>query len=106
MSTTSVAVVYAVMLEFGLNGTDYGKVVLAACFITDLATVVALGVIFAPFRLGRSCSSVPVPWRSTSCHVISEESQHAVKTLLPRLSPRSWLPPGRQSAVRAAEVSR
>ena len=49
MSTTSVAVVYAVMLEFGLNTTHYGKVVLAACFITDLATVVALGIIFAPF---------------------------------------------------------
>jgi glutathione-regulated potassium-efflux system ancillary protein KefC len=49
MSTTSVAVVYAVMLEFGLNTTDYGKVVLAACFVTDLATVVALGLIFAPF---------------------------------------------------------
>ncbi|MFN6961497.1 MAG: cation:proton antiporter, partial [Rhodocyclaceae bacterium] len=49
MSTTSVAVVYAVMLEFGLNTTSYGKVVLAACFITDLATVVALGLIFAPF---------------------------------------------------------
>lgn len=49
MSTTSVAVVYAVMLEFGLNKTDYGKTVLAACFITDLATVAALGLIFAPF---------------------------------------------------------
>jgi Kef-type K+ transport system membrane component KefB len=49
MSTTSVAVVYAVMLEFGLNRTDYGKAVLTACFITDLATVVALGLIFAPF---------------------------------------------------------
>lgn len=49
MSTTSVAVVYAVMLEFGLNATAYGKVVLAACFVTDLATVVALGIIFAPF---------------------------------------------------------
>ncbi len=31
LSTTSVAVVYAVMLEFGLNTTDYGKTVLAAC---------------------------------------------------------------------------
>ncbi len=51
MSTTSVAVVYAVMLEFGFNVTDYGKTVLAACFITDLATVVALGLIFAPFTL-------------------------------------------------------
>jgi Kef-type K+ transport system membrane component KefB len=49
MSTTSVAVVYAVMLEFGFNRTDYGKTVLAACFITDLATVVALGLMFSPF---------------------------------------------------------
>ena len=51
MSTTSVAVVYAVMLEFGLNVTRYGKVVLAACFITDLGTVVGLGLIFAPFTI-------------------------------------------------------
>ena len=51
MSTTSVAVVYAVMLEFGFNTTDYGKTVLAACFVTDLGTVVALGLIFAPFTL-------------------------------------------------------
>jgi glutathione-regulated potassium-efflux system ancillary protein KefC len=49
MSTTSVAVVYAVMLEFGFNTTEYGKTVLAACFVTDLGTVVALGLIFAPF---------------------------------------------------------
>src|SRR5437660_10035001 len=49
MSTTSVAVAYAVMLEFGFNVTDYGKTVLAACFITDLGTVLALGLILAPF---------------------------------------------------------
>src|SRR5260221_11934810 len=49
LSTTSVAVVYAVMLEFGFNVTEYGKVVLAACFVTDLGTVLALGLIFAPF---------------------------------------------------------
>ena len=51
MSTTSVAVVYAVMLEFGFNATEYGKTVLAACFVTDLGTVVALGLIFAPFTI-------------------------------------------------------
>jgi glutathione-regulated potassium-efflux system ancillary protein KefC len=51
MSTTSVAVVYAVMLEFGFNTTEYGKTLLAACFITDLGTVVALGLIFAPFTM-------------------------------------------------------
>ncbi|HET9763087.1 MAG TPA: cation:proton antiporter [Casimicrobiaceae bacterium] len=49
LSTTSVAVVYAVMLEFGLNRTHYGKTVLAACFINDLATVLALGLMFSPF---------------------------------------------------------
>jgi glutathione-regulated potassium-efflux system ancillary protein KefC len=49
MSTTSVAVVYAVMLELGLNRTTYGKTILAACFINDLATVLALGFIFSPF---------------------------------------------------------
>ena len=51
LSTTSVAVVYAVMLEFGLNTSVYGKTVLAACFITDLGTVLALGLIFAPFTV-------------------------------------------------------
>ncbi|MBS1582694.1 MAG: cation:proton antiporter [Acidobacteria bacterium] len=51
LSTTSVAVVYAVMLELGLNVTNYGKTVLAACFINDLATVLALGFIFSPFGL-------------------------------------------------------
>jgi glutathione-regulated potassium-efflux system ancillary protein KefC len=51
MSTTSVAVVYAVMIETGFNTTDYGKTVLAACFVTDLGTVLALGLIFAPFTL-------------------------------------------------------
>lgn len=49
LSTTSVAVIYAVMLEFGFNKTDYGKTVLAACFITDLGTVLTLGLMFAPF---------------------------------------------------------
>ncbi|NLI75987.1 MAG: cation:proton antiporter [Candidatus Riflebacteria bacterium] len=49
LSTTSVAVVYAVMLEFGLNQTEFGKTLLAACFVTDLGTVLALGFIFAPF---------------------------------------------------------
>ncbi|HVT32970.1 MAG TPA: cation:proton antiporter [Rhodanobacteraceae bacterium] len=51
LSTTSVAVVYAVMLELGLNRTAYGKGILAACFVNDLATVIALGLLFAPFTM-------------------------------------------------------
>jgi Kef-type K+ transport system membrane component KefB len=51
LSTTSVAVVYAVMLELGLNRTGFGKAILAACFINDLGTVIALGLIFSPFTI-------------------------------------------------------
>ncbi|MHB1037273.1 MAG: cation:proton antiporter [Pirellulales bacterium] len=50
LSTTSVAVVYAVMIETGLNETEFGKLILAACFITDLGTVVALGACFASYN--------------------------------------------------------
>jgi Kef-type K+ transport system membrane component KefB len=50
LSTTSVAVVYAVMIETGLNETEVGKVILAACFINDLGTVLALGVLFANYN--------------------------------------------------------
>ena len=49
LSTTSMAVVYAVMLETGFNKTEFGKGILGACFINDLGTVLALGLIFAPF---------------------------------------------------------
>jgi Kef-type K+ transport system membrane component KefB len=51
LSTTSVAVVYAVLVETGLNKTEIGKIILAACFINDLGTVLALGVIFANYNL-------------------------------------------------------
>jgi Kef-type K+ transport system membrane component KefB len=49
LSTTSVAVVYAVMIERGYNTTELGKVILAACFITDLGTVLTLGLLFAHY---------------------------------------------------------
>jgi len=49
LSTTSMAVVYAVMLEYGFNKTSFGKSILGACFVNDLGTVIGLGLIFAPF---------------------------------------------------------
>lgn len=51
LSTTSVAVVYAVMIEGRLSDTAMGKMLLAACFITDFGTVLALGILFADFNL-------------------------------------------------------
>jgi len=50
LSTTSMAVVYAVMLETGFNKTEFGKGILGACFINDLGTVIALGLLFSPFN--------------------------------------------------------
>jgi Kef-type K+ transport system membrane component KefB len=47
LSTTSVAVVYAVMIETGHSNTAMGKMILAACFITDFGTVLALSFLFA-----------------------------------------------------------
>ncbi len=49
LSTTSMAVVYAVMLETGFNRTEFGKGILGACFVNDLGTVIALGLLFSPF---------------------------------------------------------
>lgn len=37
------------MVETGLNRQDIGKLILAACFITDLGTVLALGGFFATY---------------------------------------------------------
>src|SRR5262249_44524874 len=50
LSTTSVAVVYALMVETGYNRTELGKIILAACFINDIGTVLALGLVFANYN--------------------------------------------------------
>jgi Kef-type K+ transport system membrane component KefB len=50
LSTTSVAVVYAVMVETGFNKEDVGRFILAACFVTDLGTVLTLGIAFADYN--------------------------------------------------------
>jgi Kef-type K+ transport system membrane component KefB len=46
LSTTSLAVVYAVLVETGLNRTQVGKLLMGACFVTDLGTALALSAIF------------------------------------------------------------
>lgn len=51
LSTTSVAVVYSVMVESGLSAKKLGQAILAACFVTDIGTVLALGVLFTGFSM-------------------------------------------------------
>jgi Kef-type K+ transport system membrane component KefB len=46
LSTTSLAVVYAVLVERGLTGTGVGKLLMSATFVTDLCTALALSAIF------------------------------------------------------------
>jgi Kef-type K+ transport system membrane component KefB len=46
LSTTSLAVVYAVLVETGLNSTRVGKLLMGACFVTDMGTALALSAIF------------------------------------------------------------
>jgi len=51
LSTTSVAVVYAVTVEGGYSNTAMGQTILAACFVTDFGAVLALGGLFASFNI-------------------------------------------------------
>lgn len=46
LSTTSLAVVYAVLVETGLNRELVGKRLMSATFVTDIATVVGLSLLF------------------------------------------------------------
>jgi len=46
LSTTSLAVVYAVLVERGLNRTQIGKMLMSATFVTDLGTALALSAVF------------------------------------------------------------
>jgi Kef-type K+ transport system membrane component KefB len=68
LSTTSLAVVYAVLVETGLNRTVIGKRIMSATFVTDLGTAAALTLLFikptvwiAPFALVSIALIVSLP---------------------------------------------
>ena len=46
LSTTSLAVVYAVLVERDLTTTNIGKLLMSATFVTDICTAIALSAIF------------------------------------------------------------
>jgi Kef-type K+ transport system membrane component KefB len=46
LSTTSLAVVYAVLVETGLTRTEIGKIIMASTFVTDFGTAAALSLLF------------------------------------------------------------
>ena len=68
LSTTSLAVVYAVLVETGLNRELVGKRLMSATFVTDIATVAGLTVLFVkptlwivPFALASLALIVGLP---------------------------------------------
>jgi len=46
LSTTSLAVVYSVLVETGLSQTTIGKILMASTFVTDMGTALALSLLF------------------------------------------------------------
>ncbi len=72
LSTTSLAVVYAVLVETGLNRSRLGKLLMAATFVTDFGTAAALSLIFIR----------PNPW-----FAVFLTASLALVLALPRLAP-------------------
>jgi len=58
LSTTSLAVVYAVLVERNLTDTRIGKLLMNATFVTDLCTALALSIIFIKGGLNVSLGAV------------------------------------------------
>lgn len=68
LSTTSLAVVYAVLIETGLTDSGIGKIIMASTFVTDMGTAMALSFTFAEwsmetlwFLLGSTLIIIVVP---------------------------------------------
>jgi Kef-type K+ transport system membrane component KefB len=76
LSETSLAVVYAVLVESGLNTVNVGKQMMSACFVTNMCTVLALSAIFIE----------PTVWLAVFL-VVSV----ALIVLLPRIAPWFFL---------------
>jgi len=72
LSTTSLAVVYAVLVETGLTDAPLGKLIMASTFITDFGTAAALSILFIR----------PTPWIAAFLIVSA-----AIVVAMPRLHP-------------------
>ena len=74
------------MIETGLNETDFGKLILAGCFITDLGTVVALGACFANYDWSLVIFAVVARGTKRGASVVSRFMKPGTTWLLPASS--------------------
>jgi Kef-type K+ transport system membrane component KefB len=89
LSTTSLAVVYSVLVETGLNKEEIGKLLMAATFITDMGTALALSIIFLKptlYTLAFVMISILVIWLATKfSHVIFHHPELRNKVIEPEI---------------------
>lgn len=89
LSTTSLAVVYSVLVETGLNKEEIGKFLMAATFITDMGTVLAMSLIFMKptfYTLVFIVVSILVVWLATKfSHMIFHHPRLKNKVIEPEI---------------------
>jgi len=89
LSTTSLAVIYSVLVETGLNKEEIGKFLMAATFVTDMGTVLALSIIFMKptlYTLIFIVVSILVVWLATKfSHMIFHHPRLKNKVIEPEI---------------------
>ena len=89
LSTTSLAVVYSVLVETGLTKTELGKLIMATTFVTDIGTALALSILFIKPSLYTGVFvvvSVLVIWLATKfSHLIFHNPKLKGKVIEPEI---------------------
>ena len=89
LSTTSLAVVYSVLVESGLSKTKIGKLLMSATFITDMGTALALSILFIKPTLYTSIfiivSIIVIYLASQFSHLVFENPRLKNKVIEPEI---------------------
>lgn len=89
LSTTSLAVVYSVLIETGLAKTQIGKIIMASTFITDMGTALALSILFVKPTLYTAVflvvSLVVIVLATKFSHIVFENPRLKNKVIEPEI---------------------
>ena len=89
LSTTSLAVVYSVLVETGLSRTELGKLLMAATFVTDMGTALALSILFVKptlYTVVFYAVSIVVIWLATRfSHLVLEHPRLKNRVVEPEI---------------------
>jgi Kef-type K+ transport system membrane component KefB len=89
LSTTSLAVVYSVLVETNLSKTEIGKILMASTFITDMGTAIALSILFikpTPYTVAFMVVSVVViAFAAKFSHLMFENDRLKNKVVEPNI---------------------